>query len=330
MKQIATLIPAYNHQFLFELFAGLQSQTYRDFRVIICDDSPQGLITDQINEGVFDEVLKDLDFVVEPGGGGLWRNHYRALDVWAGSTPLVHIHMDDDVIYPQFYWEHMVQHSQRKLGATVSLRWFARSDGSPFATPQMPAFVQSAGSHALEIGAPQLFESTVPICENWLGELSNMVLSAAAARRFPRPPRAGVSYFGLPDIGLLLSAVDEGPLVLIRDHLSIFRRHEAQSTENRQSTSLKIAFVAWVAFALAARREKRIDDRSAIQSISIAAQRCYPHYASDPMMRPFFDAVHQHVADLNRFETFFSNFWLKLLSLNADTLMSDDPPPARF
>ena len=54
MSRIATLIPAYKPDFLAELFASLRSQTFKDFRVILSDDSADDAITAMLRAGRFD------------------------------------------------------------------------------------------------------------------------------------------------------------------------------------------------------------------------------------------------------------------------------------
>jgi glycosyltransferase involved in cell wall biosynthesis len=324
MSNIATLIPAYKHEHLADLFASLQSQSYKNFKVILCDDSPARLITQQFRSGKFDQLTAGMNVAIVPGGGGLWKNHQKALDTWAGSTPLVHLLMDDDVIYPNFYLEHVSQHAQRALSASVSLRWLARPDGVPFTSLPLPDFINSAEQRVVEIDATRLFQSTVEQCENWLGELSNMVFTAQAARHFPRPPKEGLSYFGLPDVGTLLGAVETGTIAVLRDHLSGFRQHAAQSTAGTQTVALKIAFLAWVAFALHARDQKRINDQAAIHAIATATQRCLHHYGRDPQLQPFFQLVVSHGTNLPAFREHFTRYWLDLLASHADT--SDGAP----
>lgn len=319
MSLITTLVPAYKHEYLAELFAGLRSQTLRDFRVIVADDSPNGLITQQLREGRFDPLIQDLNVTVVPGGGGLWKNHQRVLDAWAGSSPLVHLLMDDDVIYPDFYREHAALHAGRRLAASVSLRWLTRPDGGPSGTLPLPAFVTQSTQRVLEIDPQQLFVSTVAASDNWLGELSNMVLSAEAARRFPRPPAEGVSYFGLPDIGLLLNSVDVGPVMLLRDHLSGFRQHPAQSTAGTQSVALKIAHLAWIAFALQAHREGRLSADQAMHGIALATHRCMVAYKEDQLLMEYFQIAREHLRDLESFEPLFTGFWQSLISAHGDT-----------
>lgn len=319
MSRIATLIPAYKADFLGELFAGLQSQSFKDFRVVLSDDSPEASVTAHIRQGRWDAQLEGLELLVVRGPCNPLRNHQHLLDIWAQSTPLVHLLMDDDVIYPDFYREHVALHARGPLSASVSRRWLIRPSGEPFATLPVPAFVNESQVRVIEVGTAQLFGSTVAVCENWLGELSNMVFTAGAALRFPRPPAKGVSYFGLPDVGLLLNAAGESPILFLREHLSGFRQHTGQTTANTQSVNIQIAFVAWIAFALQARRDRQLDDTQTTRAITIAAQRCLQQYATVATMEPLFAAVRDHLADLPRFETAFGLFWHELLSSCPDT-----------
>ena len=40
MATITTLIPAYKKEFLGEVFLGLRRQSFKDFRIVLSDDSP--------------------------------------------------------------------------------------------------------------------------------------------------------------------------------------------------------------------------------------------------------------------------------------------------
>lgn len=317
--QLTTLIPAYKPDYLAALFAGLRSQVFRDFRVIVSDDSPDATITSMLRAGRFDPFIEGLDMLVVRGPQSPLRNHQHLLDVWAHATPLVHLLMDDDVVYPRFYLEHVALHARHSPAASVSLRWLTSSDGAPMATLPLPEFVEAGDRHSLAVGAEQLFASTVARCENWLGELSNMVLSASAADGFPRPPTDGVSYFGLPDIGTLLNAVQRAPIVVLRDHLGGFRQHRGQTTLNTQLTNLKIAFLAWVAYALKAHQDGHLDAEAAAVAIAIATHRCLQHYATDPVMRGYLEIVRNNLGDLPRFEAAFVPFWQSMLHSCPDT-----------
>ena len=56
MPTITTLIPAYKKEFLGETLLGLARQTFRDFRVIVSDDSPGDEITQLIQSGHYGDL----------------------------------------------------------------------------------------------------------------------------------------------------------------------------------------------------------------------------------------------------------------------------------
>ena len=321
MPLITTLIPAYKPEFLPSLFASLQSQSLRDFCVILSDDSPGLVITELLRSGKFDPQIENLNLTVVRGpGGSALKNHQYVLDAWANSTPLVHLLMDDDVIYPEFYKEHATLHAEQRLAASVSLRLLIGSGGEVLGALPLPDFVTESNRKSIEIDAHRLFASTVACNENWLGELSNMVFSAEAAICFPRPPVDGVSYFGLPDIGLLLNAARIGPIRVRREFLGGFRQHAGQTTANTQSLSLKIAHLAWVAFALQAFQDGYLDKAQTVRGIEMTIKRCLLVYRQDdPDLMLFFALVNEALGDLPRFSGRFASLWQTLLSSCPDT-----------
>lgn len=329
MSSIVTLIPAYKLDYLGELFLGLRSQTFKDFRVVLSDDSPGAVITEAIRSGAFDSLIDPLNLLLVRGPTlGSFQNIRFLLERWGGDAPLVHVHLDDDVIYPDFYRAHALAHIGQRAGASVSLRWLTRSDGRPTATLPLPAFIDEQAARVLSIDAERLFASTVPQCDNWLGELSNTVLSAEAAQRYRHCRMAGLSYYGLGDIGVLLDVSRHAPIALIRDHLSGFRSNPQQSSAQTQSFTLRCGFIAWVALALAAWRDGRIDEPQARQSLATTVQRCRQHHASDATMREFIAIVEHHRDDLAALHGKFAAFWSKLLATDSDSREATEPRDA--
>lgn len=327
MTRLATLIPAYKPDSLAPLFESLQRQTWRDFRVVLSDDSPGQRITEALRRGRFDAQLAGLRLTIVRGPGSALRNHERVLQAWGGRTPLVHLLMDDDVIDPAFYERHAALHDAAPgIAASVSLRRLIDAEGRVLGALPLPDFVAGATAPVVQVDGPTLVRSTVAPCENWLGELSNIVLSARAARRFPLPPAEGVSYFGLPDIGLLLNTQDLGPVAVLRETLGGFRQHAGQTTANSHSRSLKIAHLAWLSFALKARQDGLLDDEATRGAIAIAIRRCLNLYGDDADLRPFFELVRDHLNDLDALGAGFAQHWGALLDANADTRRGDRNP----
>ena len=321
MTLLTTLIPAYKPDYLGEVFLGLRRQSLRDFRVILSDDSPGGVITEMIRDGRFGPVVSELNLLVVRGPCNARRNHEQLLERWAGQTPLVHFHLDDDVIFPSFYSVHAAAHASGQFGATVSRRWLSQTDSRPAWDLALPDFVNDSPLRAVPVSAEQLIRSTLPSCENWLGEFSNVVFSASGAAHYPRPPVEGLSFYGLMDIGALLAAGSAQPLLFLRDHLGVFRQHAQQSTRTTLgSHGHRVVMLVWAAYALYAWQQGRISDQDAIRAISITVQRCAQMYGKgDPVMNEFFDLVHHQGASLTLLHEAFSRFWLDLLASHPGT-----------
>lgn len=321
MTRLVTLIPAYKTDFLSELFMGLRSQTYRNFQVVLSDDSPDAQITAQIRSGRFDALLQTLELLVVPGPRqGSLKNIQHLLRGWGVDADLVHIHLDDDVMYPDFYREHVRAHASAKVGASVSMRWVTDVNGRPLATLPVPDFIDQHSARSLQIPAEAMFASTVPKCANWLGEISNTVLSAEGARHYCDARMAGLSYYGLCDIGTMLSVSRQAPIAFIRDHLSGFRSNPQQSSANTQSFGLRCGHIAWVALALAARREGRISDAQTVRSVATSMERAARVYLNEPSMADFFTLIGRHGQNLSELDSAFEPYWAAFLETDTDSL----------
>jgi hypothetical protein len=320
MTLLTTLIPAYKSEYLAELFLGLRTQNWTQFRVVLSDDSPGATITDQIRRGAFDALIDGLDLTVVQGPRrGSFKNIQHLLRHWGQQTPLVHLHMDDDVIYPGFYRMHAMAHGSMALGASVSQRWLTGPDGRPVAALPLPDVVEQRPDRVLAIEADALFATTIPTCQNWLGEFSNSVLSQAAVQRLLDARIGGLSYYGLGDIGTLLDVSQQAPIAFLRDHLSGFRSHPQQSTAQLQSHGLKCGYLAWVALALGAHAIGLIDEPQMLSALAITMNHCIQRYAADPGMAEFFSLVQRHAQQPPALQAAFADYWQRLLQTNPDS-----------
>lgn len=328
MTLLTTLIPAYKPDFLGDVFVGLARQSLRDFRVILSDDSPGDEITRLIRNGHYGPAVNQLNLTVVRGPKNARRNHEQLLDLWAEHTPLVHLHLDDDIVFPEFYRSHAAVHAAGNWCASVSRRWLSQADGQPGWSLPLPDFVSGSAQRVVTVDAGQLFASTVGVCSNWLGELSNMVLSAEGAKRYPRPPRDAMSYYGLLDIGTLLEGVQQAPVAFLHDHLGVFRQHPQQTTHHVRHHGGRIAFLAWVAYALAAWHEGRIPAPQAAQAIGTAMQRALQQLDGDPVVTEALLIIEGHASDMRALHRAFSRFWLALLASHPATAAAPLPAPA--
>lgn len=327
MALITTLIPAYKKEFLAETFLGLRQQNLRDFRIILSDDSPGAEITGLLNDGHYSALLQGLDLQVVRGPSNARRNHEYLLELWDNSTPLVHFQLDDDVIYPDFYRHHVLAHSVGGYGLTVSRRWISGPDGRPAASLQIPENVAMQMQRMSKLDPNEIFGSSIPFCDNWLGELSNMVIAREAAALFPRPPAHGVSYYGVMDLGLVFEVARQHPVGYLHEHLSIFRRNAGQTTNNVHSHTGRVASLCWIAYALAAWKEGRINQEQAVQGIGLCTRRCMQQYGEHPAMAPFF-ALFGPDGGLEAFHDAFATYWTTLLASHPATHPTRPPVAA--
>jgi hypothetical protein len=329
MPTITTLIPAYKKQFLGETFLGLARQTFRDFRVIVSDDSPGDEITQMIRSGHFGELTKTLDLTVVRGPKNARLNQRALLDQWAESSPYVHIQLDDDVIFPEFYRSHLNAHRAGRFSASISRRWITHVDTRPVMGINQPEIVAGSPLMHVPVNAEALFKTMVPTCNNWIGEFSNMVMSAEGARAYPRPPENDLSYYGWLDVGFLLTAVQKAPLVILRDHLGVFRQHPDQTTHQLRSHGGRVSSMAWVTAALKAWREGRITPADVVTAITWNVRQCLQNFGEDdPVMNEFFDLIQVHGGDLDRLYASYKPFWLRVLASHASTAPCEPAQPA--
>ena len=319
MTQITTLIPAYKKEYLGELFVALHRQSYKDFRVILSDDSPDGVIADMIRGGHFGRLTSALNLKVVPGPKNARRNHEQLLDLWDGQTPLVHFNLDDDIIFPDFYRTHVVAHAAAPCCVTVSQRWLSQEDSVPAYSLKLPDFVHNCAGHVFQPTTEELFVTTVGACDNWLGELSNMVMSAEGARLYPRPPLDDLSYYGLLDIGFVLNAAQVLPVTFIRESLGVFRQNAQQTTHATHTHGGRVGHLVWVAYALAAWRDGHLTADQTITAIGIAAQRIAHHFKEDKIVADFFTILDTQTGSLDAFYAAFRDFWLRLLASQPGT-----------
>jgi hypothetical protein len=262
--RIATLIPAYKPAYLTDLLVGLRHQTVKPSLIVISDDSPDQAFVRQLNSEPFKSALADLPLEVIPGPrSGAYNNFRHLMQVWAGRSELVHLLLDDDVIYPEFYARHQAAHALGRFNVSVSRRWTALENGQPTGKLNPPAVVDQSPQRMLAIQAPSLFASTVAVSSNWLGEFSNAVFRGEFVPQLDSPTLDGIDFTGLEDLGAFLKASLDAPLAYINEYLGYFRTSANQHSANPMGRPMKLAHTAYIGLAIAARRIGQITPDSA-------------------------------------------------------------------
>ena len=133
-------------------------------------------------------------------------------------------------------------------------------------------------------------------------------------------------------IGAVLSAVESLPMVVVRDHLGVFRQHGAQTTHNVGQHNHRVAMLCWAATALHAWSRGRIEASGALRAIGTTVQRCLQLYGEgDPVMDDFYRLVQVAGAGgLDGLLHAFTPWWLALLHSSPSTapIVRDGSTPA--
>lgn len=295
--KLMTLVPAFKVRFLPDLLAGLERQTVKADAVIVSDDSPGGDFLQALQSPPLAERAAALRLQVLPGPRqGAYANVRHLVTLWGGRSEFVHLLLDDDLIYPEFYERHQALHAAGGFRATVSLRWTADAAGQPLQRGHLPPAVVASAHKRLSVDAAMAFATSVGHCVNWFGEFSNMVLRADHVPFVTAPQIAGVPVIGLEDLATVLGASLLGPVGLLNEHLGAFRTSPQQATQDVQGAVMKLSTCAWVPLALAARRAAVLDDAAVQRCVRTMGGVALARYAHDPALAVYTG----HLAALSR------------------------------
>lgn len=318
IEMLITLIPAYKTQYVIELLLSLSTQTYKNFKVIISDDSPNGEVTALIRQPQFAPLLKKLNLdVIEGPKQGSFANVVNLLNRWNQSTPYVHILFDDDLIYPTFYQQHLTAHAKGGIGTSVSYRWVGNEFGVPISSPVVPAFLGESDASVELLNSDQLFQTIVPDCNNWLGEFSNTVFSADVILKIKAQSLNGISYYGLGDVGLLLQGSLLSNTAVIKEHLGVFRMNPHQNTGNFSSISFRCAYLAWIALALSSYELGKIDVIQAKRAIDKISAVINHHFEGVDQMLDFVRLQESCEVGSEHYKLSFCKIWDEILNQDS-------------
>ena len=307
---ITTVIPAYKPQYLAELLGAVRRQTRLPQHIIISDDSPNG----EYRAAFFSNDMAPLrqglsiEFIAGPRRGA-YANIKHLVEVWRQRTELLHVLLDDDVIYPEFYERHWIAHASAALSCSISRRWQANEMGLPLMGQPVPAAVAQHPHRLLTLDAGLVFMSTALECKNWLGEFSNAVFRACVAPLLLDPKMGDVSYAGLWDLGAFLAASLTAPVGYIQDHLGCFRSGGPNNSSNFFGPYMKGAHLGYAALLLGGQRIGQYSKAQVQQGLGLLAGAMAQRYGSQADMLPFIALLPQMAAGDDLAEARFIEIW---------------------
>ncbi len=285
---IVTLIPAYKPQYLAELLNSLRLQTCPSRQIIIADDSPGGEFRAALYSDAMAPLRAGLNIECHEGPQrGGYANMMHLVRLWDGRSELLHLMLDDDVCYPDFYQRHLVAHASSTFSCSISRRWTANELGQPIKGQPLPPLVSHCAHRLVALDGALVCATTATECKNWFGEFSNAVFRADSAPLLLKPDFGGVSYAGLWDLGAFMAASLRAPIGYLQDHLGYFRTGTLGNSSKFFGPYMKGAHLGYAALALGAQRIGQYSAAQARNTFSILASVMPQRYGSQHDMRPF-------------------------------------------
>ena len=316
--KIITLIPAYKTKYLADLLNGLRLQTVPAGTIVFSDDSPNGEFRETLFSEPYAALRAGLDIEFHDGPrNGAYENFKHLVHLADGRAELMHILLDDDVIYPEFYERHLAAHAYGDFSCSVSRRWTATETGQPLQGQPVPAAIRTHAHRMISLDDQAILMTTVAECKNWFGEFSNAVLRADCADLLLDPQLGGVSYAGLWDLGAFVAASMRRPLCHIQEYLGYFRTSPSQNSSNPNSPFMKGAHLGYTALAVGAHRLGRLSDALAKQNYRLIATAIAVRYAGQPDMAPFIEILPELANGVPGAEERFLAKWKAFLATNG-------------
>jgi len=313
--KITTLVPAYRPNYLADVFRGLAGQTYKDFRVVISDDSHEQEISKMIRSGLFSEYTKSLAITLIKGPRDEAKNHNALLSYWSGLTPLAHVHHDDDYLFPNFYEKHVGAHLKEDLLLSISGRWFAGADGIPFTAPAIPEFLADTLHQFKVVNSNELIKNLLIKTENCIGEVTNMVISSKAWKHNPVIPDTTHPYYGLTDVSLVIQCAKVGNISFTAERCGVYRIHKYQGTMAAKS-DLRwiIPRLCWVAYCLQAWKDGHLGEKDCIVALESALRFCDSELRGNATWSQLVAQLKRTSSSLNAFYDTFQENWMSIKS----------------
>lgn len=318
-----TLVPVYKTHFLDQLIACLNAQTERRFSVIFSDDSPGQDVAAELADLAQDCPI-DFHYEVIPGPRhGPSSNCYHLYTAWNGRSPYIHYLLDDDIIAPTFYAQHLQALEQHGIQLCISARSIVNQHMQPVASPPArPAWLDTERPTPLEFGPSAT--STIGARSNWLGELSCATFHADSLTQL-KGGLLRLPYYGLNDLGIFLEIIHQHSALYLPQTLGAFRLNRHQTSGDSRSSVYQSTTIAWAALALDAHTLGVLDAQGLDIALDAAQTSVSNLLASNPQLQALHTALHAPRTDLAAFAAQFSLAWLHFVRQLPDFIHTHSP-----
>ncbi len=221
MPKVSILIPAYRPDFLDASVASALAQTFRDFELLIGDDSAGDDVASVLSKWSDPRIV----YTRNPNRGTPGTN--RNMLISQASGQYIKFLFDDDLLLPESVAMLCAAADSTHAALAFHAHYVIDSIGR---TKQWPTPIP-ADSAAL-VTRDQLFDTMIQPAVNFIGGPVNTLISTEALAALPNPFGIGTDRMRfLTDMALYTNFADQGhQIVGLGKSLSAFRIHDRQAS----------------------------------------------------------------------------------------------------
>lgn len=278
MPKVSIAIPAFRPQFLDACVASALAQTFRDFELLIGDDTPG----DDVSSVLAKWRDPRIRYLRNPNRGTPGSN--RDMLIAAAGGEYLKFLFDDDLLLPQSVETLCAYadstHAKLVFHANYMIDSVGRTSQPPLALPE---------GNAAEFSKEVLYAALIKPAINIIGGPVNTLIALEELRTLDLPFGIdGNRMRFLTDMALYVNMVDRGPIVGTGDRLAAFRVHGGQAS-NPDSPIFAAGVFEWEYLARWAADHWAIDFPTCVATIE-ERHRWYQHYLPrHPELQRFID-----------------------------------------
>jgi hypothetical protein len=314
--KLLTCIPAYKVEFFQDTLECLSRQTIKPDMVLVSDDTKDSSFLSEIKQKSYQDLTKELNVKVVQGPKRGAGNNISFLEgeIRKMKPKFAHFLMDDDILFPRFYERHLGALDNSQSFVSISRRLYSNEHGLPIYDPNLPGPINQRNEKVLTIDEDFIFSTSISICNNWLGELSNAVIKGTFF-----VDGGSVHYYdqwcvyGLGDIATFLNLSRQHGLIFHNEVLGFFRQNRKSNTAQKHERTFSFAILCWLILGLIAKKKEFISDQN-FKLIISHVRSLYIKYFNDDFVSDL-NNIHDSFTTeaFDKFELKVDDFWRRYM-----------------
>jgi hypothetical protein len=279
--KIITLIPGYKSTYFVDLLMSLKSQQSRPAHILLSDDSQNDEYLTLRESPQLSPLCDELNLTVlrGPKRGARQNIEYLLRTAASMQSDYIHILMDDDIIFPDYYSAHLAIHQKYTISCSVSRRIYCLDNRIPVHAPRVPEAIDRYGTKNLLLGKEFIFQTVLNEAYNWLGELSCIVFKKRFIEDNNIYELDRWDTHGLADVSSVMKAAIDSNVGYINSNQGFFRLADQSVTTSRNNV-FSASVLAWLPLGFVG-FERSYIQRSGLEKISDFVNYVYQRDFSD-------------------------------------------------